>query len=103
MAQTQQGSHGRQDMDVRTSDRTASGRDTDQWEGHEGEPTSRGGKWLTAALVFVAIAWVVAMVQIFRLPVQEVRVGAESAIWMAIALSCGIGTFILMVWKVHRA
>jgi hypothetical protein len=35
--------------------------------------------------------------------VQEVRVGAESAIWMAVALSCGISTFILLFWKLHRA
>ncbi len=98
-----QGSHGRRDMDVRTTDQTANERGTDQWEGHEGEPTSSGGKWLTAMLAVVAVTWVVAIVQVFRLPVQEVRVGAESAIWMAVALSCGISTFILLFWKLHRA
>ena len=98
-----QGSHGRKDMDVRRTDETANQRDTDQWEGHEGEPTARGGKWLAAALAIVAVIWVVAMVQVLRLPTQEVEVTAESAIWMAIAASCGIGTFILLVWKLHRA
>lgn len=102
MAKTQ-GSHGRQDMDVRTTDQTANKRDTDQWEGHEGEPTPAGGKWLNGLFAVVAIAWVVAMVQILRLPAQEVRVNAESAIWMAIACSAGISTFILLIWKVHRA
>lgn len=94
MAKTQ-GSHGRQDIDVR---------DTDQWEGHEGDPTAAGAKWLNGLLALVAIAWVVAIVQIFRLPgPQEVRVNAESAIWMAVACSAGISTFILLIWKVHRA
>lgn len=102
MAKTQ-GSHGRRDMDVRTTDQTADKRDTDQWEGHEGTPSSSGGKWLTGLLALVAVVWVVSMVQIFRLPVQEVRVTLESAVWMALACSSGIATFILMVWKVHRA
>ncbi|MFS0884878.1 hypothetical protein [Aeromicrobium sp. 179-A 4D2 NHS] len=97
-----QASHGRKDMDVRATDQTANQRKTDQWEGHEGEPTKRAGKVLTALLVIVAIGWIVAMVQILRLPVQEVRVTAESAIWMAVALSCGVSTFILGIWKLHR-
>lgn len=98
-----QGSQGRQDLDVPTTDHTASERNTGQWEGHEGEPSARGGKWLNGLFVVVAVVWVVAMVQILRLPTQEVRVTAESAIWMAIAASCGISTFILLFWKLHRS
>jgi len=97
-----QASHGRKDMDVRATNDTANQHTDDQWEGHEGEPTTRGGKFLTVLLAIVAIAWVVAMIQILRLPVQEVRVTAESAIWMAVALSCGVSTFILGIWKLHR-
>jgi len=98
-----QGSHGRRDVDVRRTNETASERGTDQWEGHEGEPTSRGGKWLVALMAVVAVVWVVAMVQVLRMPTQEVRVTGESAIWMAVAASCGISTFILLIWKLHRA
>lgn len=98
-----QGSHGRKDMDVRRTEETANRRETDQWEGHEGEPSAAGGKWLAGALAVVAAIWVVAMIQVVRLPEQSVEVTAESAIWMAIAASCGIGTFILLVWKLHRA
>lgn len=85
----------RRDEDVPTS--------TEQWEGHEGTPTAGGGKWLGALLAVVVLAWIVAMVQIVRLPAQEVRVTAESAIWMAIAAGSGISAFILLIWKLHRA
>lgn len=102
MAQAQ-ASHGRNDMDVRATDRTADKRETDQWEGHEGEPSARGGTFLVVALAVVALAWIVAMVQILRMPTQEVRVTTESAIWMGVACSSGIGTFILLIWKLHRA
>ena len=98
-----QASHGRKDMDVRATDQTADKRGTDQWEGHEGEPTARGGKFMSALLVVVVIAWIVAMVQILRLPTQEVRVTAESAIWMAVACASGVSVFVLGIWKLHRA
>lgn len=98
-----QASHGRNDMDVRATDETASKRGTDQWEGHEGEPTKRGGTFMTALFVVVLVAWLVAMFQILRMPTQEVRVTAESAIWMAVAVSSGVSVFVLGIWKLHRA
>jgi len=80
----------------------AAERDTDALQ--PGEPTKRGGRVLGAGIVVMALVWVFSLIQIFRLPVQGPLVTTgESAIWTAVAIASAIATFLLGVWKVHRA
>src|SRR5690606_35550981 len=70
----------------------------------EREPTALGGRVLNVATVIAAVAWVVAMWQLLRLPVEGVGITTmETALWTALGISAGIGTFLLGVWRVHRA
>lgn len=69
----------------------------------EGEPTVLGGRVLNIAIVIAVIAWIVAVIQLFRLPAAGTEVTQmETALWTALGIAAGIGTFLLGVWKVHR-
>lgn len=69
-----------------------------------GEPTILGGRVLNVAIAVALLAWIVALWQLFQLPVGGSGVTEmNTALWTALGIGAGISTFVLGIWKVHRA